>query len=182
MKTTGNRGNVVSVAVLMGLALPGTAGCSFTNPQETTRITPATNGINTVIGPVKLGNLLILVQDAGGPGRVIGTVTNTTENDIILTLGLASGETVTIPVRAQGRAQLTPETAPVTFARTGADPGATVQLRINAGTTTQTIPVPVLDATFTEYAPYFPIRTSPAQTPGTTRPPTSPTPTPTPTP
>lgn len=182
MKPIGKRAHVVALSALIGLALPGTAGCSFTNPAETTRITPATNGINTTIGPVKLGNLLILAQDAGGPGRVIGTVTNTTETDIVLTLGLASGETVTIPVRAQGRAQLTPDTAPVTFARTGADPGAMVQLKINAGTTTHTIPVPVLDATFTEYAPYFPIRPDPAQSPGATKPPTSPTPTPSPTP
>ena len=174
--------NTLALAVLLGLALPGTAGCSFTNPQETTRITPATNGINTVIGPVKLGNLLILALDANGPGRVIGTVRNTTDHDIVLTLALASGETTTIPVPAQDRRQLTLDTAPVTFARTGAAPGATLQLKISADTTTQTIPVPVLDATFTEYAPYFPIRPEPPHTPGTTPPATSPTPAPTPTP
>ena len=59
-------GRAMAVAAAV---LSASTACEYTNPQETTRITPATNGINTTVGPAKLEDFLILSRGAAKPGR-----------------------------------------------------------------------------------------------------------------
>ena len=58
-----------AAALALGVLLLTGTGCSYDNPAETAKITPATNGINTVVGPIKLADMLILSYGADQPGR-----------------------------------------------------------------------------------------------------------------
>ena len=159
-------GGPARALVLAAAVLAPSTACGYITPQETNRITPATNGINTTVGPAKLEDLLILSQGAAKPGRVLGAITNTTGGDITVTLNEESGATATIPVKARSQRLLGTDTSPVTLARSGADPGAMVRVRISAGGTSQEVQIPVLDNTFKEYAPYLPALPNPSPASG----------------
>ena len=83
-----------AAALTLGLVLLTGTGCSYDNPAETAKITPATNGINTVVGAVKLADMLVLSYGADQPGRIIGTVFNTSPTDAIVTISGASGSRI----------------------------------------------------------------------------------------
>jgi hypothetical protein len=157
-------GRLAPALVIAAGVVSGSTACGYINPQETTRITPATNGINTTVGPVKLEDLLILSEGAAKPGRVLGAITNTTGGDITVTPGEESGATVTIPVKARSQRLLNTDASPVTLTRSGGSPGSMVPVRISADGTSQDVQIPVLDNTFKEYAPYVPGLPNPSPT------------------
>lgn len=166
----GRLGGAIAVAAAV---VSASTACVYTNPQETTRITPATNGINTTVGPAKLEDFLILSRGAAMPGRVLGAITNTTGRDITVKLNEDTGAaSAIIRVKAGNRRLLDTEESPVTLARSGAAPGAMVRVQISVDGTSQEIQIPVLDETFKEYAPYFPVLPTPSPT-GATSSPTS---------
>jgi hypothetical protein len=155
----GRLGRAMAVAAAVLLA---STACTYTNPQETTRITPATNGINTTVGPAKLEDFLIVSRGAAWPGRVLGAITNTTGRDITVTLNEDPGTSAIIRVKAGGQRLLATEESPVTLARSGADPGAMVRVRISVDGASREVQIPVLDDTIKEYAQYLPVLPTPS--------------------
>lgn len=143
-------------ALTLGVLLTGT-GCSSDNPAETTKITPATNGINTVVGPMKLADMLILSHGADQPGRIMGTVFNTSAKDAVVTISGASGSTVSIPAKANGETSLAQPPAMMLDPTTGS-PGSLVTVRVSEDSTGKSaeLQLPVLDSTLPEYQSYMP--------------------------
>lgn len=144
-------------ALALGVLLLTGTGCSSDNPAETTKITPATNGINTVVGPIKLADMLILSYGADQPGRIMGTVFNTSATDAVVTISGASGSTVSIPVKANGETSLAQPPAMMLDPTTGS-PGSLVTVRVSEDSTgtSAEVQLPVLDSTLPEYQSYMP--------------------------
>ena len=174
-----------AAALALGVLLLTGTGCSYDNPAETAKITPATNGINTVVGPIKLADMLILSYGADQPGRILGTVFNTSSTDAVVTITGATGSKVSIPVKANGSTSLAQPPAMV-LEPTAGSPGSmvTVQVREDSTGTSADIQFPVLDSTLPEYQSYMPATPgSPATTqPGNTASPGTPGTSPSPSP
>lgn len=145
-----------AAALTLGVVLL-TTGCSYDNSAETAKITPATNGINTVVGSIKLADMLILSHAADQPGRIIGTVFNASSKDATVTISGASGAPVSIPVKANGHTSLAQPPA-MTLDPSGGAPGSMVTVRVSedATGTSADVQLPVLNATLPEYESYMP--------------------------
>ncbi|MFF2028666.1 hypothetical protein [Arthrobacter sp. NPDC058192] len=162
-------------ALTMGLVLLVGSGCSYDNPPETTKITAATNGINATVGPMKLADMLILAHAADQPGRILGTVFNTSAKDAVVTISGASGSKVSIPVKANGETSLAQSPAMMLDPAAG-PPGSLVTVRVSEDSTgaSADVQLPVLNSTLPEYESYMPATPGPGTTSGTT---SSPSPT-----
>ena len=179
----------VAAALTLGVVLLTGTGCSYDNPAETAKITPATNGINTVVGSIKLADMLILSYGADKPGRIIGTVFNTSATDAIVTISDTAGSKVAIPVKANGNTSLAQPPA-MMLDPTGGSPGSMVTVRVSedATGTSADVQLPVLDSTLPEYQSYMPAApvsgtpspTQPGSTASPSPPETSPSPSPSP--
>ena len=146
-----------AAALTLGVVLLTGTGCSFDNPAETAKITPATNGINTQVGPIKMADMLILSYAADQPGRIIGTVFNTSLKDATVTISGASGSKVSIPVKANSETSLAQPPAMMLDPAAGS-PGALVTVRVSEDSTgaSADVQLPVLDSTLPEYQSYMP--------------------------
>lgn len=144
-------------ALTLGVLLLTGTGCSSDNPAETAKITSATNGINTVVGPIKLADMLILSHGAEQPGRIMGTVFNTSAKDAVVTISGASGPKVSIPVKANGETSLAQPPA-MMLDPTEGSPGSMVTVRVSEDSTgtSAEVQLPVLDSTLPEYQSYMP--------------------------
>lgn len=181
-----------AAALTLGLVLLTGTGCSYDNPAETAKITPATNGIHTVVGPMELADMLILSHEAEQPGRIMGTVFNTSSTDAVVTISVASGSKVSIPVKANGYTSLAQPPA-MMLESTAGSPGSMVTVRVSEDSTgtSADVELPVLDATLPEYQSYMPAtpgagtttgRPSPTQSGSTTTPSGTGSPSPSPSP
>lgn len=136
------------------LALLATAGCSAVNEQATTRHYSASDGIVTSVGPVNVRNMLIVAEDANGTGRVLGTVVNTSDSPVQLSLTAASANTsVTIP--ADGQIKFEDEQHATTLQPAGGDPGAVVAVTLKVNSASSEASVPVVDGSLAEYSQYL---------------------------
>lgn len=166
-----------AAALTLGVVLLTGTACSYDNPAETTKITPATNGINTVVGAMKLADFLVLSHGADQPGRIMGTVFNTSSTDAIVTITGASGPQVSIPVKANGSTSLAQPPA-MMLDPTAGPPGSMVTVRVSedATGTSADVQLPVLDSTLPEYQSYMPAvpGTPSATQPGSTASPGTP--------
>ncbi|SDL99371.1 hypothetical protein SAMN04487916_12059 [Arthrobacter sp. ov407] len=159
-----------AAALTLGLVLLTGTGCSYDNPAETAKITPATNGIHTVVGPMELSDMLILSHEAEQPGRIMGTVFNRSSTDAVVTISVASGSKVSIPVKANGYTSLAQPPA-MMLESTAGSPGSMVTVRVSEDSTgtSADVQLPVLDSTLPEYQSYMPAPPA-SGTPSTTQP------------
>ena len=126
------------------LTLLATAGCSAVNEQATTRQYSASDGVVTSVGPVDVRNMLIVAEDAKSSGRVLGTVVNTSDSPVQLSLSAASGSaTVTIP--ADGQIRFEDEENATNLEAAGAEPGALAPVTLRVNSESSEVGVPVLD-------------------------------------
>lgn len=163
------RGKRAIRVAALSAGLLGLIGCGYINAQQTTQQYTASDGVHADVGPVQLRNMLIVASDESRPGRVIGAIYNSSSNDITVTLSGAEGAQAAIPVEKNSYTLLNDSTDPVVLSAAGGKPGSLVDIQVTAGGTnpSQTIKVPVLDATLPEYAPYLP-GGSPTPTPSVT--------------
>ncbi|MUN64062.1 hypothetical protein GMA12_13095 [Kocuria sediminis] len=136
-------------------ALLTASGCSAINPVATAEVgyAPA-DGIVVEMGDLKATDLLIVAESAEAEGRLLGSLTNSGDQDMTVTVD-ADGATGEIPVPAGTTLKLA-ETEPVLLDPAGAMPGLMVQTEISAAGESVTESVPVLDHTFPRYAEYIP--------------------------
>jgi hypothetical protein len=128
---------------------------------------------------MKLADMLVLAHAADQPGRILGTVFNTSAKDAVVTISGASGSKVSIPVKANGETSLAQPPALMLDPAAGA-PGSLVTVRVSEDSTgaSADVQLPVLNSTLPEYEPYMPATPGAGTTPGTT-PSASPSPSPT---
>lgn len=138
-------------------ALFSATGCSTVgiNPVATADVgyAPA-DGIVVEMGELKVTNLLIVAESADAEGRLLGSLTNDSDEDITVTVD-ADGATAEVDVPA-GSTLLLEEAEPVILDRAGAAPGLMVETEIRAAGESTTDSVPVLDHTYERYAEFIP--------------------------
>ncbi|WP_077489289.1 hypothetical protein [Sinomonas mesophila] len=154
----------VALSVTLGAALLSATGCGYINDQQTTRMYSASDGAREDLGPLQLRNVLIVSSGIEGaspeltpdaPGRLIGTVFNTSDKPVSLTFS-DGGSTVRLDVPADGELRLEEESTPVELSQSGAIPGGLSPITFTANGQTKEIGVPVLDGTLPEYRDYLP--------------------------
>lgn len=169
----------VAVLAALGVGLLTATGCGYINAQQTTHVYSASDGVRTDIGSLQLRNMLIVSADATAapssssssapasrPGRLIGTVFNTSDQDVALTLNDGSS-TVRLDIPKKGEVQLDKAGTDVTLSKAGAVPGALAKVSFNAAGTSQDVQIPVVDGTLSEYRQYIPSPSSSASGPAT---------------
>lgn len=140
---------LIAAPLAAALAL-GLAACA---PITTLKPYAASDGVRVVVSDdVVIENLMIISAAEGSAGAIQGGIRNDGANTSVVigseTIDVESGETLLLG----GENGLETIIDPVTVA-----PGATLKLDIAAtGTDVQNVPVPVLDGTLPEYAPYIP--------------------------
>ena len=148
------RGKLALTAAALGASLL-TAGCGYITPQQTSHQYSASDGIRADLGPLQLRNILIVSAGEDEPGRLIGAVYNSSSK---LTVNGAKGSQTQVSVKANSSTVLTENSDAAILSTTGGKPGSLVDLKIseNGTNVSDTIKVPVLDATLQEYKGYVP--------------------------
>ena len=140
------------------------AGCSMTNPQETQSITAAVPGVQATVGPLEANNLAIVSAGNAGtgtpspdaPGRLTGGLYNSSSSPVTATLSTQSSNTVDVTVPPNGQVLLGDDRSVSDLSSSGAIPGAMTTVRIQTGSSSQDVLVPVLDGTLAQYRQYIP--------------------------
>ena len=151
------RGKLALTAAALGASLL-TAGCGYITPQQTSHQYSASDGIRADLGPLQLRNILIVSKGENEPGRLIGAVYNSSSKDVKLTVNGAKGSQTEVPVKANGYTLLNQDSDAAVLSTTGGKPGSLVELKVseNGTNVSNTVKVPVLDATLKEYKDYLP--------------------------
>ena len=151
------RGKLALTAAALGASLL-TAGCGYITPQQTSHQYSASDGIRADLGPLQLRNILIVSTGENDPGRLIGAVYNSSSKDVKLTVNGAKGSQTEVPVKANSYTLLNEKSDAAILSTTGGKPGSLVDVKIseNGTNVSNTVKVPVLDATLQEYKSYVP--------------------------
>lgn len=151
------RGKLALTAAALGASLL-TAGCGYITPQQTSHQYSASDGIRADLGPLQLRNILIVSTGENDPGRLIGAVYNSSSKDVKLTVNGAKGSQTEVPVKANSYTLLNEKSDAAILSTTGGKPGSLVDVKISENSTnvSNTVKVPVLDATLQEYKSYVP--------------------------
>ncbi|MBG6226417.1 hypothetical protein IWX63_003015 [Arthrobacter sp. CAN_A2] len=145
-----------SVAAGAVLVMLGVSGCSFTSEQSTTTQYAASDGIVKDLGPVLLRNLLIVGSEDESAGRLVGTVFNTSDQPVDLSIRAGGAET-SITIEGDGEFRFEEETADDTTLEGLEDvPGSLVDVDFEVDGEQATFQVPVLDGTLAEYRDFVP--------------------------
>lgn len=129
------------------------AGCQWTSPIQTDSGYEPADGSSVSMSGVHVNNVLIVADEKGGKGTLVGTAFNDTPQPVQVSVALASGQSAKLDVPAGGRKQFSdpqngsPATLPNLAQRPGALVDATVEV---AGVGSKTTRLPVL----APYAPY----------------------------
>ncbi|WP_285314412.1 hypothetical protein [Pseudarthrobacter sp. fls2-241-R2A-168] len=152
---------LTAAAIGVGLL---TAGCGYITPQQTNHQYSASDGIRADLGPLQLRNILIVSSGEDEPGRVIGAVYNSSSKDVTLKLNGAEGSQTEVPVKANSYTLLNENSDEAILSTSGGAPGSLVDIKVTEDGTnvSNTVKVPVLDATLPEYKEYLPAGSTPS--------------------
>src|SRR5690625_3452368 len=150
---------VLSIALITGLG-----ACS---PVHTLDIFDPSDGVRaTLDSEINATNLLLLAEAEGGPGTLVGSLTNITGDDLQVQVSVGDAEPIAVDIEARHTAYLTPSSpdfdgpsfafdAQVSSVST--PPGGTVEVTVatpSGGSTS--VLVPVLDGTLEPYDEFLP--------------------------
>ena len=138
------------------LAMLGISGCSVINEQSTTRQYAASDGIVEDLGPIELRNILIVSAEEGTPGALLGTIFNTSEETVQVTIE-GENESTEITIEGDDKYVFEDETGDdATLEGISEIPGSLVDLDFSVGSEATTYGVPVVDGTLAEYREFVP--------------------------
>jgi hypothetical protein len=149
---------IASVALGAAVVL-GATGCSMISPQATTIAYAPSDGITIDgTGPLKLRNVLIVANDEGTAGNLIGAIVNESSSPQTLTIDIREGEiTDSIRVPANDTVSLgADDTDPLLIEGLDAKPGTDLAVYFSAGEQGSLATVPVLDGGLDYLAPFVP--------------------------
>ncbi len=125
-------------------------GC--TPPADEDRYAVAVGSDKDFAG-LELRSVFIVASGENEPGRILGTVFNTTGENVDLVIGDRDDE-LPVSIPAGGKVEF--QDSPVVLSSTEASPGARTDLTVTAQGDTTSFDVAVLDGTLEQYAPYVP--------------------------
>ena len=160
------RAQRLSLIAAIGIGAMAFTGCSAINQQSTTMEVTVSDGVHLDMGPLELRNVLIISEAAGDPGNLVGTLYNTSDSDITLTVNGTEGAKSEITVAPGAPTVLNAQANRATLSTVSAAPGAieTLELSSSAGET-KSLQVPVLDGTLAEYKDMVPTAAATVTTP-----------------
>lgn len=145
---------VAGIAIATAVVL-GTTGCSLNHNVDSLQAYAPSDGVQADLASAKVRNLIYLTQ--GGFGKLIGTVINTSSNDIAVSFSYGDVTTDPITISAGEKLELgsNPSTPGLEVTMDG-KPGDLTELTVfvNSSESVKLL-VPVLDGTLDQYAPYF---------------------------
>ncbi len=153
------RAQRLSLIAALGIGALAFTGCTAINPQSTTMIYSASDGVRLDLGKMELRNVLIISEAAGEAGRVTGSFYNQSDSDITLTFSGTAGSQTEITVKPGVPVILNSENDAATLSTVEQPPGSveSIQLRTSgAESNTATLQVPILDGTLQEYKDLVP--------------------------
>jgi hypothetical protein len=142
--------------LLPALAIPAIllTGCYDPANRDTSAV--AVGGDLNFAG-LELRSVLIVTSAQNEPGRILGTIVNTTSRDLKMVL---SDKDDRVPVMVPAHGKITFDDSPLMFKTTQEPPGARTDLTVTVKgqeTMIETmINVPVQNGTFQQYRPYVP--------------------------
>lgn len=141
----------LGLALSMVLVL---SGCSLAADITTSEPYAPSDGVRAEVGGVLAQNLLIITPAEGEEAVLVGSLTNSTDARVGVSLSRVGGEgeSVTVLVDANATARL--GTAPgrtLLVATSQVSPGALSDVRIGVGDQAETLAIPVVDGTLPEY-------------------------------
>lgn len=146
----------VAAALALGTALVfGTTACTALSPIATEESYNPSDGVTIISGSVTVNNVLLITED-GQTARVIGRVTNKGSADQTITLQVRGATTSTLSGSVQAGKSVDLGADQIVNSL-GVQPGATVPVYLQAGTSTgQQVDVPVLNGDLEQYASLVP--------------------------
>ncbi|MDQ0769416.1 hypothetical protein QF031_002165 [Pseudarthrobacter defluvii] len=114
---------------------------------------PVALGADLNFSGLQLRSVLILTSGQNEPGRVLGTIFNTTATDIHMVLA-DSDEQLPVKIPALGHIEF--DQSLVIFNSTQEPPGARTDLQVTVKGQQASINVPIQNGTFDQYRPYIP--------------------------
>ncbi|MEE6273778.1 hypothetical protein [Georgenia wangjunii] len=143
-------------AAVLGAAALVTTGCALGTPVQTLEPYSASDGIRVEVTELVRGeNLMILTEEQGAEGVLLGALVNDTTEDVEFSL-IVADERVSVRVPARERVALGVDDD-VELAAVPDAPGSVTQATISTATHgAVTAPVPVLDGTLSGYAEFVP--------------------------
>lgn len=136
-------------------ALLGATGCSAINPQATTIDYHPSDGIVETVGDAEVLNLLLVSGERDAEGRYIGSVANSSEEPIEVSLTV-NGTTTRVSVPGGEALSLESSENEHVIPSTGTFPGGMAQGTIEVDGQSQDVQIPVLDGTLPEYREFVP--------------------------
>lgn len=155
------RAQRLSLIAAIGIGAMAFTGCSAINPQSTTTIYSASDGVRLDMGQMELRNVLVISDGAGEPGRVAGSFYNQSDSDITLTFSGAAGSQTEITVKPGIPVILNSDNDAALLSTVEQPPGSVESLELRtsgAESQTATLQVPILDGTLNEYKDLVPTR------------------------
>lgn len=153
-------------AGVVALVGAGLAGCSATNPVTTALDYSASDGVRAELGDLTAENLLIISSAQGEPGALQGALTNNGASDLTVEVGPQDGDTVSVIVPTGSTVLLGGSQGETVTLTTTVPPGAVEALTLETSVGADTVSVPVLDGTLSEYSGLVPTATpTPSSTP-----------------
>jgi hypothetical protein len=145
-----------AVAIAAAVAL-GTTGCTFSSPVASLEVYDPADGVNATVGKVKVRNFMILTT-ASGQAALFGSLVNQDHDAVATEVEIhphSTGTSPEIPVSVGAGEKLDlgyngGKALPLSFA---VKAGTLVKVHVTIGADKVELNVPVLDGTFTEYAP-----------------------------
>ncbi|TFD27685.1 hypothetical protein [Cryobacterium lyxosi] len=150
--------NRVSAAAL-GLVVAGLSGCSGVGAPRIppTELGSKNLGMNAVVGPIEVRNLLLVAHGEAEPARLIGVLLNGSEKEIQVTLSDQDDE---ISVTLDPGEQYAFQEHPTLFETADEIPGAVADVTVTVGTDTESVQIPIRNGSLKWLEPYLPSSTS----------------------
>ncbi|MFP5311076.1 MAG: hypothetical protein ACLGH7_01470 [Actinomycetes bacterium] len=110
-------------------------------------------GADLNLSGLQLRSVLIVTSGQNEPGRILGTIFNTTATNLEMVLA-DSDEELSVKIPALGHVGL--DRSPLVFDSTQEPPGARTDLGVRVRGQSASLNVPVQNGTFDQYQPYIP--------------------------
>lgn len=146
----------VSAAIVGVVVLGLLTGCDLFAPQGTKDIQETADGVNGDVGAIFVGNAVLLTPESSGPASLVATLVNQGESSEDVRISTDAG-TETVTVEPAESVQLgTSDGQSVTFEGLDSPPGSLADVTFQTSTETQTLQVPVLDGSLSQYQDLVP--------------------------
>jgi hypothetical protein len=122
-------------------------GCAIFSPVQTDQPYNPGDGVAITLGDVDVDGLVVVADEEGGPGTLVGHVVNNSNEAVEMGFATGGGQPATASVPAGGTLALSTSGAPVVVTPVPARPGGMTDLVVTTPQTGQSqVSVPVLNA------------------------------------